>query len=181
MARVTHVKKAMKDQGTCGACGEPIVASQAYKWAKPGFRGRKISRHEECRSFRPSELAGSPYISQLYAAQESIEDALAEWEPTAEGEVDDLTAALEEAAGEAREVAEAYEAAAEAMGDAGESMRDEYAAPAEEWADALEGVDLPSLDEPEEGETEEEAQDRIDAWADEVRDAIETAAGELAL
>lgn len=44
MARVTHVEKARKDQGTCSKCGDAIPKGAPYRHASPGFRGSKIVR-----------------------------------------------------------------------------------------------------------------------------------------
>lgn len=75
MPRVTTVKKARNDQGTCGKCGTPIAAGDGYRWTK-FLRGPKLRRctKYECR-FRASDLTRSDIRGSLYSAQEAFEDA----------------------------------------------------------------------------------------------------------
>lgn len=75
MPRVNRVKKARKDQGSCGKCGEPILAGDPYIWAKPRYGGKRVRcvKYHACR-FRPSQLTSSEIKGTIYGAQEDWED-----------------------------------------------------------------------------------------------------------
>jgi len=141
MARVNHVKKARKDQGKCGKCGDALPKGDAYIHWSPGFRGRKRKRCTKpgCRP-RPSELTANDRLSRCYAAQEEVEDTIAQWDRE---DVDELRSALETAAETIREVAEEYRESAEAINETAEGSPiaeecEEKADNLEEWADAIE-------------------------------------------
>lgn len=132
MARIYNVEKARKDQGTC-RCGTAIKVGDPYKWTKNRF-GPKLIRCGKCQ-FRPSELTQSK-MSQVYAAQESISELLAEWD----GDLDALKSDIESCIDDIENVKSEYEDAAEAMGDAGEQHR-ERAEELESWIDDLREID----------------------------------------
>jgi hypothetical protein len=138
--RVNHVKKARKDQGTCGKCGKAIKAGDAYKWAKGRF-GPRMVRCDSC-AFRQSDLTSSDKLSQVYAAQEAAENAMAEWDPDDANEAKQI---LETLAETIREVAEEYQQSAD-------SIRDNFA-------------ESPTADECEEKANE------LESWVDECEDA----------
>ena len=118
MARINRVGKARKDQGRCAPCGEPILAGQAYKWVKPrayrGGRGIKRSRHIGCPTWRRSELTSSEHLGNLYGADETVEDFIAEaTAPDFEG----LAAAMDDALSMIDEARSGYEEAADNIED----------------------------------------------------------------
>lgn len=177
MARVTHVAKAMKDQRSCSNCGTEIKKGDAYSWAKPGFRAAKVTHCTKC-GWRPSQLTGSGLKSQVYAAQEALQDAVDAWTPTEDdADLGDLQSALEDAAAEAEEVASEYETAAEAMGEAGEEIR-ELGEMVQNWSDELGNVSLDEW-EPDEEATEEERTEAFETWVDDQRQAVMDAADAL--
>ena len=74
--RIHVVMKSRKDQGNCGKCGIELPKGSSYRWIKFRFgpKRKRCSRHE-CR-FRGSDMTTSDKISDLYSAQEQIEDAM---------------------------------------------------------------------------------------------------------
>jgi len=115
--QTNYVKHARGSPGPCEKCVKPIPKGAAYKWIKGRF-GPKRVRCDACPDWRLSEKTGSDKLSRLYAARESVEDALAAWDRDS-GDVEDLRSALESAAGEASDVAEEYREAASSWNDAG--------------------------------------------------------------
>lgn len=164
MARVTHVKKAQKDQGRCEVCGKPIEAGAAYKWCKPrshrGAVGYKRKRHEACRSWRPSELTSSPALSTLYAAQETAGDDLEAWDRES---LDDLRSIIEALAEGVREAASVYEEGASNIEDGfghATSTSEELAEKAEALNSAADDVEG-AADELEEWDEDDARQEAI--------------------
>lgn len=148
MARTTHVKAARKDQGTCESCGKPIEAGMSYKWVQPrafrGARGTKRVRHEDCPSWRPSELSSSK-MAAVMAAQESFDD-----EDFASAE--DIVSGVESVAETVREVAEEYRESAQNIEDGFQHETyqsqelNEKADELEGWADELEGFEADDVE-----------------------------------
>lgn len=185
MPRVTLVKKAQKDQGACRRCGTEIKTGDPYRWFANRI-GRSSIRKNFCEKCvpRPSDLTTSDKLSQLYTAQEGLEDAIA-----AAGSVDDLACALREAAGEANEVAEAYRDSISNMPDSLQqgSQADEMeekASSCEEWAQNLEqAADEIEAMEPDEVDSEEEDEQEaaLEALLESARTRADDAAGELSI
>lgn len=69
MPRINHVKKAMKDQGSC-SCGKEIKKGDSYKWIKFRFGGRRV-RCESCQ-FKSSDLTQSEFLGQVYDLNDRI-------------------------------------------------------------------------------------------------------------
>lgn len=104
MPRVTTVKKAQKAQGTCGKCGAKIKKGDSYRWWKFRFGGRRVRcAKPECTP-KPSDLTQSAFYGTLYSIEESVTDAIADFEGG--GEPDALADALRQAAEELRELGE---------------------------------------------------------------------------
>jgi hypothetical protein len=139
MARVTTIQAAKKDQGVCGRCGDPIHAGDGYRHFTPGFRSRnkQVRCMKPACTPRPSELTNSK-LSEAYAAQEDAQATIGQ-----AATMDDITSALEDAAGRAREVAEEYESAVQAAPMLEDQVRESIDA-LETWADEL---DNPNFDE----------------------------------
>jgi ABC-type transporter Mla subunit MlaD len=170
MPRVYSPKKNRSGKSlACGRCSRTIEPGETYYWWKFRYGGKQVRCGDHYP--RPSELTQSK-LSQVYAAVEGAEDALGDAKT-----VDEVTGALETAAGEVRDVADEYREAAEAMGDAG-SEHEERADAVEEFADALEQFDPDLDDEPEEDESEEEAQARV---LEEAREQASEVLGELSV
>lgn len=177
--RVHHVKRARKDQGKCRTCGGEILRGHAYKWIK--FRyGSKQVKCVNC-NFRPSELTQGK-MSQVYAAQENVEDFLVQWE----GDLDDLTGEVESAIDEVRDVAEEYRESADSqrahfpdseVADECEEKADEL----DDWVGTLENLSL----EPFEGERNDDDEpvdpDEFTEWMEAIKETVETAFGECPL
>jgi DNA repair ATPase RecN len=148
MARVNHVNKAATDQGTCSKCGVEIKKGDAYVWTKNRYGPkRKRCTATACR-FRSSDLTSSEKLSQVYEAQETAEDAVAEWTGD-EDDASDVTQALQDAAEQIREVAQEYQQSADAIRDnfAESTTADECEEKAndlESWADELDAWEPPS-------------------------------------
>ena len=137
MPRVHHVKKSRKAQGACGKCGDLLPAGSAYRWWKFRYGGKRKRCTKPGCAPRGSDLTQSAHLSGMYAAQEEIEDA-------AGGSQDDIAAALNSAAEQAREVSDNYRESAENI-ESGFGHRtyqcDELEERADEvsaWADELE-------------------------------------------
>lgn len=192
-ARVKTVQKSRK-AGKCSACGDPLPIGSAYRYFKPGFRTRlKVIRcmKPECTP-KASELTTSR-MSEAYAAQEDAHAAIESAET-----VDDLTSALEDAAGRASDLKDEYDQAIEAAPMLEEQVQPQVDA-LEAWAETLEGVSLDDIEagdvyadahaaeEPDEFETDEELEkhqsecelcqakfaEELDERKDEAREAID--------
>lgn len=142
MPRVTTVKKARKAQGSCGRCGDALPKGSAYRWWKFRYGGKRKRCMKPSCAPRGSDLTSSDKLSRVYAAQENLEDAIAEWDRES---VHDLQAAAEAAAEEIREVAQEYQ-------DSADSIRESFS-------------ESPTAD-----ECEERAQE-LEDWADEIESA----------
>lgn len=178
--RVNWVKHAAK-QGTCEACPEAIEVGQPYNWIK-SRRGPKRSRHATCRRFRPSDLTSNDKLSRLYSIQERIEDEASAWGLLESTDLADLVTALDDAAVEAREVADEYRETAENLEQGfghSTSQSEEIASNGDEvdgWADELES--LSSGLEP--AEPDRDGWDEV-AWRDGIASQIANVVGSLPL
>jgi DNA repair ATPase RecN len=184
MTRVNHVKKARKDQGTCRGCGTEIKTGDSYQWIQFRYGGRTV-KCSACR-FRGSELTQSK-LSQVYAAQEAVGDALEAWDGR---ELDDLKADCENALDDIREVAQEYQDAADAIREVADNsiadQNEERAQELESWCDDIDSA-LSDLSEFEPEEAEKKADDadadsedkpmtpEWEEWAENVRNVIEDA------
>jgi dsDNA-specific endonuclease/ATPase MutS2 len=194
MPRINHVKKARKDQGTCGRCGKPIKAGDSYRWIKFRHGGKRKRCSDPACRFRQSDLTQSDKLSRVYEAQETAEENINALDTSDESFEDDLRNVLEEAANEIREVAGEYEEAAENIREhfSESSTADECeekAGELESWADELEGFepgngafdptdhDLPAeFDEEsvkrDEGATDEQHAEKVDEAREEYEEKI---------
>lgn len=149
--RVYFVTKSRK-QWRCHKCGSAIEKGDSYRWWQH-MHERETRRCLKCGPPRPSDLATGDKMQRALAAQEQIEDAMAD--VAAATTVDEFNTALEqlksvceEAATEIRQVGEEYEEAASNMETAfpnGSSVIDEIREKSETcntWADALDSIDL---------------------------------------
>ena len=143
MPRVTTVKKAQKAQGECGKCNTKINKGDSYRWWKFRFGGRYVRcLKPEC-SPKPSDLTQSEFYGTLYGIQESVETALDDFRNG--GELGDLASALNDAAGELRELGEECQGKLDNMpeglqqGDTGQLLENR-ASECESKADELESA-----------------------------------------
>lgn len=196
MPRINSVKAARKP-AKCNRCGKPIEIGQGYIYWEFRFGGT-IKRCLACPRPRQSELTQSDKKSALYAAAESVEDAIQaygneEFETTEDFEASTLSEALRSAAEEVRGVGEQYQEAADAIPVDGSPVKDECeekASACEEWADNLdtaadevEAVEAEEVEQPESvvdgyGMSDEEwdqVNDMYSAYTDAVQEAIEAA------
>ncbi|KKL48590.1 hypothetical protein LCGC14_2324010 [marine sediment metagenome] len=150
--RITRVKKARKDQGSCGRCFEPLLKGYSYRWIKFRRGGkRKRCMKNACR-FRASDMTTSDKRSDFFSAQEQIEDevtalqnSLSEFIPERISEcLEGIVSQIEESAMSIEEVAEGYDESAANMEEyfSGSSQIDEIVEKAEqcrsraqEWED----------------------------------------------
>ncbi len=177
MPRVTTVTSSRKEH-KCGRCGVEIKKGDSYRhWS---FRfGGKYKRCMEAKcSPRSSDLTQSK-ISSVYAAQESVEDALNNWDGF---DLDDVKGALDELVDECETIAEEYEEAAEAMGDAGEENR-ERAENLSECRDTMESArdELEEYDGEMDDDDEPKDDTHAQAWKDDVISTVEGALGDCPL
>lgn len=175
--KVTFVKKARKDQGTCDACHLPILAGQAYKYFQPRF-GPAHKRHTACPHWKPSQMVSNEKLSALYAAQEAAEDAINNWNPSPQDkhlDTSELDAILSDAAQDFREVAEMYQESASNIEDGfghSTSMSEEMTEKAEEIESFADNLESAVFDDPPEKEDDislDEWEDYVDSWVDECR------------
>ena len=122
MPRVTHVKKARKDHPG------GIKKGESYYWWKFRYGGKRYSKVYP----RPSQLTNSDKLSRVYAAEESVTDAM--------GDVDfeALQGAVENAAEEVRAVGEEYQESCDAIRD--QFTESPTADECEEKAESCEGI-----------------------------------------
>lgn len=146
MAKVTQVQKARKPAGNCSRCGTAIKTGDSYFWFanRIGRSSRRKNYCGNCRP-RPSEITTSDKLSELYAAQESIEDSLNRGELNFEEFRDQVKSACEDAASTAHEVADQYRESKDNLPEnfqnstPGEEL-DEKADQCDNWAEALESA-----------------------------------------
>lgn len=159
MARITKVQKAQKDQGVCrrAGCKVEIRTGDSYYWFA-NLIGRTSIRKIFCSSHFPrsSETTTSDKLSQAYAAQESLSDAIG-----SASCLDDITGALNEAAEQANDVAQQYRDSIDNMpenlqnGSQADEMN-EKADNLEQWAQTLEDAagEIEGMDSNEDDEDE---------------------------
>jgi type VII secretion effector (TIGR04197 family) len=144
MAKVVEVKHARAEY-RCEKDQTVIAKGDPYRWYTVGFRSR--FRHIRCMKGsctpKPSERESSQ-LSEVYAAQESAEDAFNDMSTaieTIDGAkelVEDVKSTLQEAADSIREVADGYREADENFGGGGQTEMGEWADTLEEGIDSLE-------------------------------------------
>lgn len=178
MPRVTTVKKARKEQGTCGKCGIELKAGDAYRWWKFRYGGKRFRcTKPECTP-RASDLTQSK-MSTVYAAQETMADVLAVWDSY---ELDDVKGDAEMCVDEIRGVGEEYQEAADNQREhfpesETADENEERANELEQWVSDLEDAinELEEFD----GETNDDGdpvdEDAADSWRDEARSALSDA------
>jgi hypothetical protein len=169
MPRVTTVKKAQKDQGSCSKCGTPIKRGDGYRHWAFRYGGRYVRcLKPECAP-KASDLTQSAFLQQLASTRETLEEAVAEFERG--GGAEDLATAMETAAEELRTVAEECE---EKLGNMPEGLKEgdtgtllqERTDACNEAADTLENQASEARDK--EGELLDlEDPEAIQKWADE--------------
>lgn len=92
MPRVTHVKKARKDNPVC-------KKGESYYWWQFAFSSKSFSLTRP----RASQLTRSPYYSTLFTIQEQIEDTTVDNADELQSVVDDALSALAELRDETEE------------------------------------------------------------------------------
>lgn len=130
IAKLHVVNRAQKDQGTCGKCGVQLPKGAPYQWWQH-FRSFKQKRCTGCTP-KMSERESRDKIAQVMAAQEDFNVS----EMTS---VEDITAAVEEVAGIAHEMAEEYRAASE--GEQGQVFNEQAAETGDELDSAADELD----------------------------------------
>ena len=165
MTRITHVEKARKDAGPCGRCNAEIKKGTGYYWLAFRFGGRRVRCEKpECR-FKRSDTTQSK-LSEVYAAQEDAEAALAKWDRKF---VDNLNEIVSDAAERVREVLSEYESAADEHPNlAGQT--EEIRSSLESIADTLESF---------EAEEHDPTVEKIEVWAERVLKEAEEAIGAI--
>jgi len=163
---------------TCDFCKNPIEPGTAYMWVQPRtgpYGGRKRFRHAEHPAWHTWELSDS-LSAQLDRIGFEYWKAIDSAEST-----DDVQSALDEAAGEVRDLAEQKRESAqnieEGFGHETYISQDlaDTAEQLDAWANEIESANIPDLEEPteedtDEGESEAETQARLlEEWREEVR------------
>lgn len=186
--KIHQVQKARKSPGSCCVCHRPIEIGAAYKWVQE-YRGVKRSAHADCK-FRSSHLA-TGRLSEVYAAQESAQDELADVE---RGDAEALRNCLETLRDEVQRLADEYQESADSIGEHFEGSEqhqelEDHASELEDWYsnldDAVSELDEfddedPDREDPE-NETDEEREERRLVWFDERLERAETLLGECPL
>lgn len=104
MARVTHIKKAQKDQGPCTKCHTKIKVGDPYVWWKFLRWPRSVRcAKPEC-SPKPSDLTRSEFYSTLYDLGDRLQSALDDFRK--EGDGSSLSSELNDIASELRTLGE---------------------------------------------------------------------------
>lgn len=190
------------DYPGCNITGGTIEPGQSYRWVEPKM-GPKRHRHTDHPSWQPWDLTSAMW-AQIAQVVDTAEHALDAWDSE---DASDVAAILQEAADEARTLAEQRTEAADAMEDgfgheteASANLR-EHADNIEQWADDLEswsadedapdasdytlddeGNDLDNPDDHDESERVNDAgenlADALDSWRESVRDSARDALNE---
>lgn len=159
MPQVHFVKKARKANKAHG-----IKKGDSYYWWKnraPGARSgvKRISKTRP----RPSQTTGNPFMSQVYAIQESMDDchpeSLADIESQRDGWVEEIRALAEETEEKLNNMPDGLR-----EGDTGQMLQERVDA-LNQWADDVENVDLDP------GTPDEEDDHELHGWS-EVMDEI---------
>lgn len=164
-----HPKTGRERTRTVRVLGDP------YRWTKFNRRARTVRCMASACAFRRGELTTSEKMGRVYDAQDAASDAVSKWDGIATDDTGDLGQALADLASELREVAQEYNDSADAMENAftgGSPTIDdcrEKAESLEEWADELEGVGFDEWD-ADGHESEDDAAQAREAWAEEQRD-----------
>lgn len=154
MARVTKVEHAQKDYPEHG-----IKKGDTYWWWKHRNGPKQFSKAPP----RPSQTAGSPFLSQAYGFGESLEAVL---------DLDDAKAVVEEVKSDAESLRDEVEGNLQNMPDSlqqgptGELLQGRVDS-LQEMIDELDSLDLDV--ERDEGETDDEWEARLEGVLDEVR------------
>jgi len=155
MPRVTHVKKAKKDNPVC-------KAGESYYWWAFRYGGKRYSLTPP----KPSQLTNSPYFSGVRALIEQIED-------TTMSEPGDLEILRDEIVGEitglgeqAQESLDNIEPEGLKEGPTGQMLQERVEA-CESAASELESMDMEftsELDEDDKDITDADKEEELDAW-----------------
>lgn len=170
MPRVTTVKKARKDQGSCSKCGAKIKAGDGYRWWKFRHGGVRIRCLKSGCAPKASDLTQSEIKGTLYSMQEGF---------VAEGDSpDDIASALRDFAEEVRNevveglLQEKLDNIEQGMGHTNAPVYEELSSRKDEleaWCDEMEST----ADEIEGEEFEEETDEEPDAEGKDPEDAEE--------
>ncbi len=103
-----YTQTARKDHGPCGRCRETIKKGEKYYQWNPyhGAARKNCFRHYP----KASELTSSDKLSRIYAAQETVQEAITGWESVEA--VRNIASTITEQAEELRSVGEEYEESA---------------------------------------------------------------------
>lgn len=174
MPRVTRVNKAQKKQGQCSKCGAKIKVGDSYVWWANRI-GRSSIRKVRCGKKecypRASDLTTSDKLSQVYAAQEQLEDVIQK-----AGCISEIAEALRDCASTANDVAQEYRDSVDNMpenlqnGSQADEMN-QKADDLESWAQDLESA----ADEVEDCEEEEEEGESTEGEGEEVESGFDQA------
>lgn len=154
MARISYVKhaRASAKPRSCMRCGHEVQVGEAYKHVSLKTGPYSSMTRVWCNAHQPrqSELTANDRKSRLYAAQETLEDALQQFRAGSMS-LDDLKQEFEMQADEIEAVADEYEESADNLPEnlqyssQADEMRDN-ASNIREWAESVRGVDWPEFD-----------------------------------
>lgn len=141
---------------TCEGCHEPINPGEAYRWVetKTAYGSRRHVKHARCGSWQPWDLSDALW-AQLARVSHAFQSALDSAESA-----EDVQAALEEAASEIEEIAEAKREAgdnvesgfgqATTQSDELHDIADEL----EQWAGEISSASVPDFPDPDDADCE---------------------------
>ena len=163
------------DYAGCAHPTREIAVGASYKWIEPS--GQRVrNRHSDCPTWKVWE-----YSSSLSAriAQIQEEGSLDDFETAEDAQqwASDKAQEIRDLAEEKRESASNIE---DGFGHATQQSDElnEIADSLDSWADDIENVDIPELEEgDEDADEDEDEEDKLEEWKDEVRSAIEDVLG----
>lgn len=188
MARVHQVaKRRVGKRGEyvlrCHRCGQEIEYGQPYKWfkLKQARGGIKRAFHPDC-PIRPSDRTTSR-MGQVYDAQQEFDAYACETPEELQGALGILAEVVTSVAEEYRESVENMESGFGHRTSQADEL-EERAQELEDWAEQMQEwepseADPPERDDYEEGDDgEQEHEDAVDAWLDEIRGEADSLAQE---
>jgi hypothetical protein len=157
VARITTVKAARKDAGSCVRCTEPILKGQGYQHVQASRFSPKFKKHTSCPPFKSSELVYDDILGTLYDERDNALAIIDQWDGAKEDQpdpIDDLENALSELADHAGEARDEWQSKLDEMpegfqrGPSGERLQEKIDA-ADSYESELQSVDLEEFDEQE--------------------------------
>lgn len=167
------------DYRQCKEASPEIAVGSPYKWLKPSGQSTR-SRHAGCPSWNVWEYSSSlsARIAEIQSEEPEVYHLLEDAEAWASGKADEIRDLAEEKLESAQNIVDGF---------GHETYQSEelegIATDLECWADDMENVDLPEMPEHEHEEDDEEHgeedyEERMSTWRDEIHEALRNALDE---